>query len=575
MRVEPLFGRRALRYWYHALQVVVLLPILAAVATFVVHGFYPVNDDAYTAMSSWDLYTGHWPLQGAHSTSASITGVEVHHPGPLVFYLMAPFLLLGKGGIPLVVGQAAISAGCALAALAVARRLGGVAMSSAVAVAWLLTAVQLGDGLFARPFNPYPPVLVLPLLLLSTWGVLLERYTMLLPWVFALSLSTQPHLGNVPLAVVLIALVLVTGYVRWWRRREVPWPLRGWRRDAAERHHRQFAAAAGLAVVLWLPSLIELFIDRPNNLQQVIRYLDADSTAPPIGVRTSGPFVLDLAGGMQHTHREALDIAFGHPHPLTAGLLIGLVIAIAIVVVPWLGRRWDPRRARALGWWVVLLDLSLLVFAVGLGRLVPLSLVSYEYVQVPAVWSLASATLVLEIWWYLRLLHASGRFGVRTPSWSAPSAGAVLGVLAVLLAASAVALPRDDEAGTLAIGRHAHQALPVVRGKVQALGGPHASVVLQGDSIGASYDMGWALGYGFLRDGLRPHIASFGHQREYWDYRKYTTAPADAVRVYIASSATFPAADVPAGTPAALQIAGTGEHRYWVYTFPAGSRVRS
>ncbi|MBO1766592.1 hypothetical protein [Allobranchiibius sp. GilTou38] len=575
MRVEPLFSRRALRFWYRALHLLVLLPVLVAAGNFVLHGFYPVNDDAYTAMSSWDLYTGHWPVQGAHSTSVSIVGVEVHHPGPLFYYVMAPFLLLGKGGIPLVVGEAAISAGCALAALGVARRLGGVAMSSAVAVAWLLTALQVGDGLFARPFNPYPPVLVLPLLLLSTWGVLLERYTMVVPWVLALSLSTQPHLGNVPMAVVLIVLVLGTGFVRWWRRREAPWPLRGWRRENAVHHYREFAAAAGLALLLWLPSLIELFIDRPNNLQQFVRYLGADSTSPPIGLQSSGPFVLDLAGGMQHAHQRALHIAFGDPQSFSAGLLLGVLIAVGVLVVPWLGRELDARRARALAWWALLLDLSLCVFAVGLSRLVPLSLVSYEYVQVPVVWSLASATLVLEVWWYLRLLHASGPARSRAPSWSAWPRGAVLPVLAVLLAASVVVVPHGDDAGTLEIGRRAHQALPVVQRKVQALGGTHASVVLQGDSIGASYDLGWAFGYGFLRKGMHPHIASFGNQREYWDFRKYTTAPADAVRVYIASSAKFPAADVPARTPTALRIAGTGEHRYWVYIFRPTTRVRT
>ena len=576
VRVQPLFGRRDLRVWYHALQIAVLLPVLVATINFIVHGFYPINDDAYTAMSSWDLYTGHWPVQGAHSTSVTNTGVEVHHPGPLVYYLMAPFLLLGKGGAPLVVGEAVISGGCGLAALAVARRLGGVAMASVVAVAWLATAIQIGDGLFARPFNPYPPVVVLPLLLLTTWGVLLERYAMMVPWVFALSLSTQPHLGNVPLAVVLIALVLGTGFVRWWRRREVPWPMTGWRRDTAPRRHRQFAAAAGLALLLWLPSSVELFVDQPNNLRQLISYLGADPRTPPIGLGNSGPLVLDLVGGMHHSSRRALGIAFGHPSgSLSITIVLGLMVALGIVVLPILGRQFDPRRARAWWWWAVLLDLSLLVFAIGLGRLDPRGLISYEYVQVPAAWSLASATLALEVWWYLRLLHASGRLRIGGMQRFDPSRSAVLMTVAALLFGSVVLVPRDSDRATLEIGRHAHRALPFVQKQVQALGGEHASVVFAGDSIGSSYDVGWALGYGFLRDGLHPHIATFGSSPEYWDYRKYTTAPANAVRIYIASSATFPAGEVPAGTPASLTIAGVGDQRYSVYITRAASGVHS
>lgn len=566
VKVQPLFGRRDLEVWYHVLQLAVLLPVLVAAINFIVHGFYPINDDAYTAMSSWDLYTGHWPIQGAHSTAVTNSGVEVHHPGPLVYYLTAPFLLLGKGGAPLVIAEAVISGGCGLAALAVARRLGGIAMASVVAVAWLATAIQIGDGLFARPFNPYPPVVVLPLLLLTTYGVVLERYTMMVPWIFALSLSTQPHLGNVPLAVVLIVVVLATGFVRWWRRREVPWPLTGWRRDTAPRRHRQFAAAAGLALVLWLPSMIELFVDHPNNLHQFLSYLGADPKTPPIGLQNSGPLVLDLAGGMRHSSHRALGIYFGHPpQSLSIAIVLGLTAALGILVLPVLGRQFDPRRARALWWWALLLDISLLVFAVGLGRLDPLGLISYEYVQIPAAWSLTLATLVLEVWWYLRLLHASGRLRIASTQWFNPSRSAMLIAAAAILFGSVALVPRDSDSGTIEIGRHAHQALPLVQRRVQALGGEHASVVFAGESIGSSYDVGWALGYGLLRNGLHPHIATFGSLPEYWDYRKYTTAPADAVRIYIADSAKFPAGEVPAGTPAALTVAGTGDQRYWVY----------
>lgn len=582
--VEPLFSWTALRGWYRVLQVAICLPMLLAVISFVRAGFYPINDDAYSAMSAWDLYTGHWPTQGAHSTSAMNTGIEVHHPGPLFYYLLAPFLLLGKGGAPLVIGQATIATGCALGALSVARRLGGAGLATAVTAAWIACGAQLGGELYARPFPPYPSVVVLPLLLLSTWGLLRERLWLLPAWVFALSLSVQPHLGNVPLAAVLVFVVSCVALVRWRRRRGVLWPRRGWRSPSTRNSRRHFAWAVLLAVVLWIPSLIELITRSPNNARQFVVYLLADTKEPTVGIANAAPLTLNIATGWQSAHARGTDLLFGNfPSPWAVPVFIGAIAAVAVLALPWWARSYDRARAVHLCWWAGLLDLALVVYTIGLAQLDARGFIDWEYVQLPMLWPLVWATLAVELWWVLRLLHAAGELPATTQlarpvealrRWANGSRLAsavnprqiVLVGTAVVFSMGVLLIPGAPEGSLLTTGRNVQHALPAIERAVERLGGQGASVELAGHSIGSSYDVGWALGYGLIRDGYHPHISTFGSLPEYWDYRKYTTTPKSAVRVYVRQDGPLPQQVSPGTRPDAVFIGGP-ELTYQVYVF--------
>src|SRR5262245_54331955 len=64
----------------------------------------PVADNAVTWLRTWDVGTLHSPLVGPHSR------LGFHHPGPMMFYLLAlPLRLLG--GLPsgLLVGTLVLS----------------------------------------------------------------------------------------------------------------------------------------------------------------------------------------------------------------------------------------------------------------------------------------------------------------------------------------------------------------------------------------------------------------------------------------------------------------------------------
>ena len=87
-----------------------------------------------------------------------------HHPGPAVFYVLAPFVrLLEPAGPGLYLGAAVLNAACLVAAVAVIwRRVGP------LAALWAATAIGLfclclGVGTLREPWNPY--LIVAPMVL--------------------------------------------------------------------------------------------------------------------------------------------------------------------------------------------------------------------------------------------------------------------------------------------------------------------------------------------------------------------------------------------------------------------------
>ena len=67
--------------------------VLFAVKRTLDQSWTPVSDDAGIWMRTWDVGTRHTPLVGPPSRFGW------HHPGPLLFYLLAPLLRL-FGGLP-------------------------------------------------------------------------------------------------------------------------------------------------------------------------------------------------------------------------------------------------------------------------------------------------------------------------------------------------------------------------------------------------------------------------------------------------------------------------------------------
>ncbi len=195
------------RRWDVALFVAVLAPYLLLGVSWSRSNWFPIQDQAVLAMRIEDLYAGRLPLLGAFSR------YEWSHPGPIWFYLLAPFRVLGGGDSWIVTGSVLLfGAGPASLAVLTRRRFGSAVC--AVAMAGSLFAV-LGAGSFAIlvPWNPHLAFAWLPVFLVLCIGAARGRMADLAAAAFVGSALVQLHVGyvvlvSIPFAAVILLLLI-------------------------------------------------------------------------------------------------------------------------------------------------------------------------------------------------------------------------------------------------------------------------------------------------------------------------------------------------------------------------------
>jgi hypothetical protein len=201
--------------------IVALLPVVVAVARALRSDWIPIGDDALVEIRSRDVFSAeHFPLLGTWSSASLSAGIDLNHPGPLLFVLLAPFVAVfgGPAGVAIGIGvlNAAAIVGCAMVGYRALGRTGSLAATLvAGALSWTLGSVLLTD-----PWNPHPLVLPCLLLLLLTWDVA-QGDLAALPWLVAVgSLCLQVHLGYAYLVPsMLLVAVVAAGFElrRRWR----------------------------------------------------------------------------------------------------------------------------------------------------------------------------------------------------------------------------------------------------------------------------------------------------------------------------------------------------------------------
>lgn len=184
-----------------------------------------------------------------------------HHPGPLCFYLFAPVYALAGSSTP------GLSAGALLINLASIVLIGWVLVRAAAG--WLTVAVTAAiavyvwrvSPLLVSPWNPH--VIVLPLAALIVVAAAAACGDVgLLPLGLGLaSFVMQTHLGVVPTALVVCA-VLAAG---------------AWRAAAGSpvRRRRALLAAGAVVAVLWALPLAEQISHSPGNMTALWRFFSA------------------------------------------------------------------------------------------------------------------------------------------------------------------------------------------------------------------------------------------------------------------------------------------------------------
>lgn len=251
------------RWAFRIAQVLVLVPVWVAAYRDGKKGWYPTLDAATTTLRARDVLEGHFSLVGMWTSVSTKLGESTYFPGATELYLLSgPVKLFGDAWGPLIAMATINSVWLVLAGWLLRRRLGHLgAVWGLVAVAamvWTMGSEALID---VAPMQ----MITLPFVVfvLAVWSVA-DRDLAVIPLLaFVANFLLLNHLV-LTLLVPVIGLCAVVGLVVVLRaeRRDDPdaWP------DTRRILVRKLGIGVGIAVVLWLPSLIQQFTNSPGNL---------------------------------------------------------------------------------------------------------------------------------------------------------------------------------------------------------------------------------------------------------------------------------------------------------------------
>ncbi len=425
------------RLVYRLVAVLGVLPIVVEVVRSGLSGWIPVQDAAPTVLRA-KFAIGFSPtLVGMFTDSSRYAGATTYFPGPWqLYWLWAPVRLLGTTWGPLV-GMGLLNVvWLLLAGWFVKRRLGYRAGAAALVFASVLNWV-LSPALLV---SPVPMVMVLPAFTAFCFGVwalasgdegvlpLLSVVANFLLLDHLVLSALVPVIGIVGLGCWIVGVVL--------DRRADPavWPGR------RRRMLRSIAGAWGVALVMWLPALVQQFTHHPGNLVNLwragrsqpdavlslgdaaVKFLSL-FTAPNFWLRPSRTTSYLLSSAPQPS-AAALSVVcllgaalwlFGvrrawrrRDRPALAGLVLAVAAfgAACITITRAVGPVLNPARGYVQSCWVVAMFIT---FALGyaLSRSIPSPVREFRFPVLVGVAVLVAA---------LNLPHAAVTFGVTSAS---------------------------------------------------------------------------------------------------------------------------------------------------------------
>ncbi len=367
--------------------------------------WFPILDLAQTEMRVRDVFTLHPPLIGLPGRIGTLAR-QGSHPGPLSFWLLAPFYkLFGSSAWALQAATASVNAMAIGLSLVIARRRGGSTLLLGVGAVLAALTWFYGPSVLTQAWNPYLPMLWFIVVTLGVWSVLCDDVAMLPITTFAALFCLQTHISYLGLVGGLGGVTVAWLAWTFWRRR-ASWP---------DRAGRWIWLSLAIVVVTSIPIVVQQFTHTPGNLTIIWDHFTSPPEVP-IGIR-AGLRVL-----MVHLN----------PWRLIAGqdATTGSVIpGVALCVVWFAGVGVAIRRRRhpliALD---VVIAVSLALGALSIGNI--FGFVWY-YLMLWA-WAINGLMLV-SIGWSAALLVGRGRAPVvRSKTRTMyPAAGLVLGVIAL------------------------------------------------------------------------------------------------------------------------------------------------
>ncbi|MFL6206207.1 MAG: hypothetical protein ACJ739_12750 [Acidimicrobiales bacterium] len=415
---EPLDEEDALLRWgWKVVALATSLVIVASAVRGVRRGYELVGDNALIELRARDVLTEHHPFLGTWSSASISSSVDVNHPGPLLFDLLAaPVRLLG-GATGTAITVAVLAVVVVWTVGFVTSRAAGPAAALVAQVVTAGIAWTVGSELLYDAWQPN--VLVLPfwLLLCTVWAVVVDRVELLPVAVLVGSFCMQTHLAYLFLVPILLAFALGVVVLR--RR-----PRGSGRFDDLWAPLRTTAI---VGVVLWAqPVWEQLFGPGRGNLGRLltagtggsssseatahtgvslgVRLFSSVLAQPPWWLRpgfdTSIPpsTWVDTPGGRV---LSAPGLTGARPAVAALGALVG------VVVVGWLvARRRPASRAVAQGYWVLAL-----CAAVALVTLVitPIDVIGLTPHKIRYLWIIGAFATFLLLLTILSLLRPKAR----------------------------------------------------------------------------------------------------------------------------------------------------------------------
>ena len=244
-------------------MVLVLLPIVVTLVGLIGDTWYPTGDRALEVVRMGEVGGAHTPLTGAWSR------FDWDHPGPLLFWLVAPFTWV-FGPMGALIGVGVANAAALAGSLVVARRRGGREATILVAVVLLALCAGLGNDLLIDVWNPWVAVLPFFTYMLMAWSIA-DLDLRVLPYMVVVgTFAVQAHVGY---AALVVGIGACAGLLAWWSattRGSVTGPVGAQPRVTGMRRTVLISIAVGVG--LWLPPIIQQITGDQGNLGELLAY---------------------------------------------------------------------------------------------------------------------------------------------------------------------------------------------------------------------------------------------------------------------------------------------------------------
>ena len=161
-----------------AIAAIVASPMLLAAVLLATRPWAPVLDMAMTELRVRDVGSRHTPLIGLPGRIGNFPD-QGSHPGPLSFYLLAPFYrLTGSRAWGLELGSVAINTAAVALFVWIGHRRAGLLGTLAFGAIAAIAVRGYGLNVLTHPWNPYFPVLLWLVVLAAAWSVLVGDHWM-------------------------------------------------------------------------------------------------------------------------------------------------------------------------------------------------------------------------------------------------------------------------------------------------------------------------------------------------------------------------------------------------------------